>query len=104
MAKAIALGNDHAFLQGNKEDQEIAECCRRLIKNVLIYWNYLYLSNEIAKEKNEERKLLLIESLQSGSIMRWSHFNLAGEYDFSDEKMVDSIGLKSPKNQLKKDT
>jgi TnpA family transposase len=104
LAKAIALGNDHAFLQGNKEDQEIAEGCRRLIKNVLIYWNYLYLSNEIAKEKNEERKLLLIESLQGGSIMRWSHFNLAGEYDFSDEKMVDSIGLKSPTKPLKKDT
>lgn len=55
LAKAIALGNDHAFLPGNKEDQEIAEGCRRLIKNVLIYWNYLYLSNEIAKEKNEDK-------------------------------------------------
>jgi hypothetical protein len=73
-------------------------------KYVLIYWNYLYLSNEIAKEKNAERKLLLIEALQGGSIMRWSHFNLAGEYDFSDEKMVDSIGLKSPKKPLKNDT
>ena len=64
---------------------------------------YLFVVDEITKEKNEERKLLLIESLQGGSIMRWSHFNLAGEYDFSDEKMVDSIGLKSPKNSLKKD-
>lgn len=104
LAKAIALGNDHAFLQGDKEDQDIAEGCRRLIKNVLIYWNYLYLSKEIIKEKNEERKLLLIEAAKNGSMMRWSHFNLAGEYDFSDEKMIDSVGLSTPKKSLKKDT
>lgn len=104
LAKAISLGNDHAFLQGDKEDQDIAEGCRRLIKNVLIYWNSLYLSKEIIKEKKEERKLELIEAVKNGSIMRWSHFNLAGEYDFSDEKMVDSVGLTSPKKPLKKDT
>jgi len=35
LAKAISLGNDHALLQGEKEEQEIAEGCRRLIKNAL---------------------------------------------------------------------
>ena len=100
LAKAIAIGNDHAFLQGDKEDQDIAEGCRRLIKNVLMYWNYLYLSKEIIKEKSEERKLLLIEAIKNGSMMRWSHFNLAGEYDFSDEKMIDSVGLSTPKKPL----
>ncbi|MET3140131.1 hypothetical protein AAKU61_004515 [Undibacterium sp. GrIS 1.2] len=28
------------------------------------------------------------------------HFNLHGEFDFSDEKMIDSVGLTNPKNQL----
>lgn len=66
--------NDHAFSQGEKEDQDIAEGCRRLIKNTLIGWNYLYLTKE------------LMEAIRNDSVMRWSHFNLQGEYDFSDEK------------------
>jgi hypothetical protein len=29
----------------------------------------------------------------------WQHFNLHGEFDFSDEQMVDAMGLAaSPKN------
>ena len=98
LAKAISLGNDHAFLQGDKGEQEIAEVCRRLIKNALMCWNYLYLSKEIKEETDEERKQELIEVIKNDSVMRWSHFNLGGEYDFSDEKMVDSVGLESQKN------
>ena len=33
--------------------------------------------------------------------MTWQHFNLHGEFDFSDERMVDSMGLAaSPKNPV----
>lgn len=78
--------NDHAFSQGEKEDQDIAEGCRRLIKNTLIGWNYLYLTKELGKDNNEERKKELMEAIRNDSVMRWSHFNLQGEYDFSDEK------------------
>jgi hypothetical protein len=35
--------------QAEKEDQEMAEACKRLIKNSTICWNYLYLS-----QKSEE--------------------------------------------------
>lgn len=98
LSKAISIGNDHAFLQGEKEDQDIAEGCRRLIKNAVICWNYTYLHREINSENNEERKKELIDGIRNGSVMRWSHFNFNGEFDFSDEKMIDSIGLEVPKN------
>lgn len=39
-----------------------------------------------------------IEAVRTGSISTWKHVNLHGEYDFPDEKMVDSVGLASPKN------
>jgi hypothetical protein len=42
-----ALSNPREFLQAEKEDQEMAEACKRrkrLIKNCIICWNYLYLS------------------------------------------------------------
>jgi hypothetical protein len=78
----------------------LAESCRRLIKNTIMCWNYLYLSKKISDEKEEAKKLDLIESIKKDSVMRWAHFNLGGGYDFSEEKMTDSIGLKPPKNKL----
>jgi hypothetical protein len=35
--------------QAEKEDQEIVEACKRLIKNCSICWNYLYLSQKFAE-------------------------------------------------------
>jgi TnpA family transposase len=97
-SKAICFGHNQEFIQSEKEDQEIAEGCRRLIKNVIVCWNYLYLSRELDAEKNEKRKAELIEAIRHGSAATWKHCNLHGEFDFSDERMVDSMGLAHPKN------
>ena len=95
-SKAISFGNNHEFMYGEKVEQEIAEGCRRLIKNAIICWNYLYLSQLIAQEKDPERKKELLTAVKNGSVESWRHVNLHGEYDFSDEKMEDSIGLQMP--------
>jgi TnpA family transposase len=97
-SKAISFGHNNEFIQSEKEDQEIAEGCRRLIKNAIVCWNYLYLSRELVTEKNEERRAELIEAIRNGSAATWKHFNLHGEFDFSDGRMVDSMGLALPKN------
>jgi TnpA family transposase len=95
-SKAISFGNHHAFLYGEKVEQELAEGCRRLIKNAIICWNYLYLSQKIGQEKDAERRQALLAAVQQGSVASWHHVNLHGEYDFSDEKMQDSVGLQTP--------
>ncbi|MDD5462754.1 MAG: Tn3 family transposase [Methylococcales bacterium] len=97
-SRAVSFGHSQEFIQSEKEDQVIAEACRRLIKNAIVCWDYLYLSRELATEKNEERKAELIEAIRNGSVFTWKHFNLHGEFDFSDERMVDSMGLAVPKN------
>jgi hypothetical protein len=35
------------------------------------------------------------------SVISWEHINLLGEYDFSDEKLGDSVGIPPPKIVLK---
>jgi hypothetical protein len=60
---------------------------------VIVCWNYLYLTQALEKETDPERKAKLIEAIRHGSVATWRHFNLHGEFDFSDEKMVDSVGL-----------
>jgi TnpA family transposase len=47
--RAVSVGNPREFLQAEKEDQEMAEACKRLIKNCIICWNYLYLSQKLAE-------------------------------------------------------
>ena len=36
-------------LQAEKQEQEMAEACKRLIKNCIICWNHLYLSQQLAE-------------------------------------------------------
>ncbi len=96
-SKAVSFGNNHEFLQGEKSEQEIADSCRRLIKNSIVCWNYLYLSQKILNEKDEERRQDLVAIIRRGSVVAWQHINLLGEYAFSDEKLEDSVGLEVPK-------
>lgn len=95
--RAIAVGNPRELIQGDKEDQEIAESCNRLIKNAIICWNYLYLSQKLEGIGSHEQKDKLLSAIASHSPMSWVHTNLLGEYDFSDEKLKDTAGIQLPK-------
>lgn len=35
--------------------------------------------------------------MQNGSIVLWHHLNLHGEYDFSEDKLQDSVGFDLPR-------
>jgi hypothetical protein len=91
------MGNPRELLHTEKYEQEISEGCKRLIKNTIICWNYLYLSQKLAETDSPEDYQMLLHAIANGSIDTWRHLNLLGEYDFSDEKLQDSIGIKPPK-------
>ena len=96
--RAVAVGDPRGYSQGEKEDQEISESCNRLIKNTIICWNYLYLSDKLTRlEKHPEQRQILLSSITRHSVMSWAHINMLGEYDFSDEKLQDSFGIRPPK-------
>jgi hypothetical protein len=77
------------------EHQEMAEACKRLIKNCIICWNCLYLSQKLEEIKDTASAEAFLDAMADGSA--WQHLNLLGEYDFSDEKLRDSIGIRPPK-------
>src|SRR4029079_15961276 len=85
------------FTQAEKQEQEVAEGCKRLIKNAITCWNYLYLSQKISEVIGSEAREILFQAIASGSVVSWQHINLLGEYGFSDEKLQDSVGIKPPK-------
>ena len=92
-SKAIAYANSQELDYATKEEQILAEGCKRLIKNSIICWNYFYLSQLLADSDDHEKENLL-NIMKNGSIQTWKHINLQGEFDFSEEKLEDSIGFK----------
>jgi TnpA family transposase len=95
--RAVSVGNPREFLQAEKEDQEMAEACKRLIKNCIICWNYLYLSQKLAEIEDPAKREELLQAMAHGSAAAWEHLNMLGEYDFSEHKLQDSVGIKPPK-------
>ena len=81
--RAVSIGNPREFLQAEKEDQEMAEACKRLIKNCIICWNYLYLSQKLAEIDDPAKRKELLQAMAHGSAAAWGHLNLLGEYDLA---------------------
>jgi TnpA family transposase len=96
MSRAISIGGGREIYQGDKQEQEVAEGCKRLIKNSIICWNYLFLTQKLAEQKDLQKRLIWQKSITAGSVVAWRHINLLGEYDFSDEKLRDSVGIRPP--------
>ncbi|MGE3818034.1 MAG: Tn3 family transposase [Isosphaeraceae bacterium] len=97
-SRAISVGNGREMAQAEKYEQDVAEACKRLVKNAIVCWNYLYLTQEITDAPDEATRAALLESVAAGSAVAWNHINLLGEYDFSDEKLQDSVGIQPPKS------
>ena len=89
-SKAIMVGGNQEFHLALKEEQDIVEGCKRLIQNSIILWNYLYLSQKLSDAKTQEEKNEMIKIINNSSIMTWSHTNLVGQYDFSEEQLKNS--------------
>ncbi|MDE0003138.1 MAG: Tn3 family transposase [Rhodospirillaceae bacterium] len=91
--RAVAVDSPREFTQAEKKEQEIAEACNRLTGNSIVCWNYLYLAKRIEKAGHEEAREGLRRTIAARSPMSRAHVNMPGEYDFSDEKLKDSIGI-----------
>jgi len=94
--KAVFYGNNQEFQQATKDEQLIADGCKRLIENAIICWNYFYLSQILLDTQTDNEKNNLVNVIKNGSVVAWQHINLQGEYDFSDETLKDSIEFKLP--------
>ena len=92
--RAVSVGNPKELIETEKQEQEIAEGCKRLIKNCIICWNYLYLIQKLSDSDDPDYRDALLDALTNGSVISWLHLNLLGEYDFSEEKLQDTVGIK----------
>ncbi|MGI9507319.1 MAG: Tn3 family transposase [Geminicoccaceae bacterium] len=67
--RAVAVGNSSEFTQAEKEEQEIAEACNKLIENSIICWNYLYLARRMKKSDDAEARKNMLHMIATHSPM-----------------------------------
>lgn len=94
LADAVFHGKDKEFRYAEKDEQLIADACKRLIENSIICWNYAYLTKLVSEAKTEEQKEILISTIRNRSVLAWEHINLSGTYDFSNEALSDEYNFK----------
>ena len=92
-SKAVRFGNGGEMLKVEKDDQDIAESCKRLQENSIILHNYLYLTRLIQNEPDQTKRQEMLEIISRGSPICWSHINFYSEYNFSEQNNPDSYDL-----------
>ena len=55
------------------------------------------MSQKLEEIEDAASREAFLDSVAHGSAISWQHINLLGEYDFSDEKLRDSVGIRPPK-------
>jgi len=73
--KAVFYGRNQEFQYSTKEEQLIADGCKRLIENAIICWNYMYLSQRVHDTTSERERNNLIQTIKNGSVVAWQHIN-----------------------------
>lgn len=53
----------------------------------------VYLSQRVLQTADPGQQHVFIETIRHGSPIACQHINLLGEYDFSDERLEDSVGI-----------
>jgi len=59
--------------------------------------HYWHLSQKLAETDDLDSREALLQAAANGSVVSWQHINLLDEYDFSDDKLRDSVGIKPQK-------
>jgi TnpA family transposase len=90
LGAAIGYGNGGKIIYANKEELLILEGSRRLLENVVICWNYLYLTWQIIIANASERAEIL-KTIPDISPVAWEHFNFHGVFDFDENLNRDRL-------------
>ena len=89
-AQTVFYGQNGEFRYAGKEGQQLAGACKRLVQNVIVYWNYLYLNQQLFQAPPAKRQTLA-DAIAQNSPVSWQHINLQGEFGFSNEALTEAL-------------
>ena len=89
-ARAVFYGQNGQIPYAGKEEQQLADACKRLVQNTIVCWNCLY-SNQYLFQVPATERQSVADAIIASSPVSWQHINLHGEFDFSDDALKDSL-------------
>jgi TnpA family transposase len=92
LARHIFYGNNGQIKYASKQEHLQVTACKTLIHNLIICWNYMYLSKQVFKAKPENRQEIF-QKIKQISPVRWEHINFYGVFDFSDEALKNALAF-----------
>lgn len=84
LGRKVMFGRNGKFQVGLQEDIQRVASCNTLLRNMIILWNYLFLSDHCLKIQDKAERKQLIDTIASGSVIAWAHVNFLGTYDFDE--------------------
>lgn len=90
--RALAIGRAE-YVQTTREEQEVVESSKRLIKNAIVCWNYMYLTQTLMSLETKDERRAFVEKIRRSSTVAWEHIIIHGAFDFSESKLKDSRGF-----------
>lgn len=70
LARRIFYGNNGKLQASSKEEYLQATACKALIHNLIVCWNYMYMSKKLTQAKQNERKKVF-EKIEQMYPVRW---------------------------------
>ncbi|MBC7407402.1 MAG: Tn3 family transposase [Arcicella sp.] len=92
LSDELNLGHDGLIRFATKEELLVMARSKQLLINSIVCYNYLYQTQKIIEASTEERKEIQ-RALSNSAAFAYSHVNFQGEYDFSDEVLVDILEI-----------
>lgn len=83
-------GQNGQIAYTGKEEQQLADACKRLVQHTIVCWNCLYLHQYLFQAPAAERQAVA-DAIAASSPVSGQHINLHGEFDFSDDALKDSL-------------
>lgn len=81
LSRSIFHGRGKRLYVGAKEDIERVLLCSTILQNIVIAWNYLYLSDYLLSIGDSEQRQAVADGISEGSVISWEHINMLGTYD-----------------------
>ena len=83
LTDAVFFGRKGKLRVGLEEEIQKAMSCNTLLRNVVIMWNYMFLSDYYYSLDDDETRKDVLDSISNGSVVSWEHINTLGVYEFN---------------------
>jgi TnpA family transposase len=83
LADKVLFGRNGKLQVGLQDEIQLVMASNTLLRNMIILWNYLFLSDHCLSLDSYDERANVIESISTGSVISWAHINFMGIYEFN---------------------